>query len=44
MNQTLEEAPETGRVKKSIHHPTPQRLLPLAFPWGFCFHLALRVA
>jgi hypothetical protein len=27
MNQTLEEAPETGRVKKSSHHPSPQRPL-----------------
>jgi len=27
MNQTLEEAPVTGRVKESIHHPTPQRPL-----------------
>jgi hypothetical protein len=31
MNQTLEEAPETGRVKNS-HHPTPQR--PLLYPLG----------
>jgi len=34
MNQTLEEAPETGRVKERIHHPTTQR--PLLCPPATC--------